>query len=82
MPERILDDGSILFPHLIGNDIVMTLMRTNEREVVKAGISAYEKAIHHGGINKPASVLMISCALRLMGEGNQEERSLREYGES
>jgi two-component sensor histidine kinase len=79
VPERILDDGSISFPHLIGNDIVMTLMRANEKEVVRAGVSAYEKAIHHGGINKPASVLMISCALRLMGEGNQEEiRLLRE----
>ncbi len=79
VPERILDDGSISFPHLIGNNTVMTLMKANKNDVVKAGVSAYEKAIRHGGINKPASVLMISCALRLMGEGNQEEiRLLRE----
>ncbi len=70
VPERIFDDGAISFPHLIGNNTVMTLMKANKNEVVKAGVSAYEKAIRHGGINKPASVWMISCALRLTGEGN------------
>lgn len=79
VPEQIFDDGAISFPHLIGNNTVLTLMEANKNELVRAGISAYEKAIRHGGINKPASVLMISCALRLMGEGNQEEiRLLRE----
>jgi two-component sensor histidine kinase len=76
VPERIFEDGSIQFPHLISTDIVMTLMRANANEVVRAGVSAYEKAIRHGGIKKPASILMISCALRLIGEGNQEEIKL------
>jgi hypothetical protein len=73
VPERIFDDGAIYFPHLIGNNTVMTLMEANKEEVLKAGVSAYEKAIRHGGINKPASVLMISCALRLTDGENQEE---------
>jgi len=73
VPERIFDDGGISFPHLIGNNTVMTLMKANKNEVLKAGVSAYEKAIRHGGINKPASVWMISCALRLTGGDNPEE---------
>jgi two-component sensor histidine kinase len=73
VPERIFDDGAIFFPHLIGNSTVMTLMEANKNEVVKAGITAYEKAMRHGGITKPASVWMISCALRLSSGDNQEE---------
>ena len=66
VPERIFDDGAISFPHLIGNNTVMTLMEANKNEVIKAGVTAYEKAIRHGGINKPASVVklmnsMIRC---------------------
>jgi len=79
VPERIFDDGAISFPHLIGNNTVMTLMKADKNEVLNAGVSAYEKAIRHGGINKPASVWMISCALRLTAGDNQEEiRLLRE----
>ena len=79
VPERIFDDGGISFPHLIGNNTVMTLMKANKNEVLKAGVSAYEKAIRHGGISKPASVWMISCALRLTdGENPEEIRLLSE----
>lgn len=79
VPERIFDDGGISFPHLIGNNTVMILMKANKDEVLKAGVSAYEKAIRHGGINKPASVWMISCALRLTdGETPEEIRLLSE----
>ena len=79
VPERILNDGSIQFPHLIGNDRVMTLMKADEKEIVKAGLSAYEKAVRYGGLNKPSLVMMFSCALRLTGGDDQEEiRLVRE----
>lgn len=79
VPERILGDGSIQFPHLIGNNRIMTLMKADRLEMVESGVSAYEKAIKFGGLNKPSLVMMFSCALRLMGQEDQEEiRLLRE----
>jgi len=73
VPERILQDGSIQFPHLIGTDRVMTLMKTEEGELVKAGLSAYKNAIRYGGLSSPSLALMFSCALRLTGRDEQEE---------
>jgi two-component sensor histidine kinase len=54
----------------------MTLMKADEKEAVAAGLSAYEKALRHGGLNKPAFILMLSCALRLRDEDDQEEIKL------
>jgi two-component sensor histidine kinase len=76
VPEHILQDGSIQFPHLIRNNSVITLMERNEKEAVKAGLSAYEKALRHGGLNKPSFILMLSCALRLKGVDDPEEIKL------
>ena len=73
VPERILNDGSIQFPHLIGNDRVMTLMAADEQEIVNAGLSAYKKAIRYGGLSCPSIALMFSCALRLTDRDEQEE---------
>jgi two-component sensor histidine kinase len=73
VPERILADGSIQFPHLVGNDRVMTLMQADRSEIAKAGVSAYEKAVRYGGLSKPSISIMLSCALRLTDQGEQEE---------
>ena len=73
VPERIMDDGSIQFPHLTGNDRVMTLMQADREEIVKAGASAYEKAVRYGGLSRPSLGLMFSCALRLTNQDEQEE---------
>ena len=73
VPERIMDDGSIQFPHLTGNDRVMTLMRADREEIVKAGALAYEKAVRYGGLAKPSLGFMFSCALRLTKKDEQEE---------
>jgi two-component sensor histidine kinase len=76
VPERILDNGSIIFPQLMKNHQVITLMQGPREDVVKAGVSAYEKAIRRGGLNKPSVGFMFSCALRLTGESEQEEVAL------
>jgi two-component sensor histidine kinase len=76
VPEHILQDGSIQFPHSIRNNSVITLMKANEKESIKSGLSAYEKALRHGGLNKPAFILMLSCALRLRDKDDQEEIKL------
>jgi two-component sensor histidine kinase len=76
VPERVLEDGSIQFPYLIGNNKVLTMMRANKKEAIKAGLSAYEKAVYHGGLNKPSFNIMLSCALRLSGDADQEEIKL------
>jgi len=73
VPERILEDGSIIFTHLVKNHQVITLMHGPKDDIIKAGLSAYEKAVRHGGLKKPSLVLMFSCALRLMGENEQDE---------
>lgn len=36
VPERILADGSIQFPYLIGNKRIMTLMKVNRVEIVES----------------------------------------------
>lgn len=76
VPEHILSDGSIQFPHLIGNDRVMTLMKADRHEIVKAGVSAYDKAVRYGGLTRPSVVVMLSCALRLTQQEEQEEIDL------
>jgi len=78
VPERILDDGSIQFGPLMKKDQVISLMRGTQVEIVHAGVSAYEKAIRQGGLNKPALILMFSCALRprLMGDNGRKEIDL------
>jgi two-component sensor histidine kinase len=78
VPERILDDGSIQFGPLMKKDQVITLMRGSRLQIVRAGVLAYEKAIRQGGLNKPALILMFSCALRtrLMGDNGQKEIDL------
>jgi len=78
VPERILDDGSIQFGPLMKKDQVITLMRGTQGEIVHAGVSAYKKAIRQGGLNKPALILMFSCALRprLMGDNGEKEIDL------
>lgn len=75
VPERILDDGSIQFAPLMRNDQVITLMRGTAADMVEAGLSAYNKAVHHGGLKKPSAALMFSCALRrrLIGEDERKE---------
>ena len=73
VPERIFEDGSIQFPHLVGNDRVMILMQADRGEIAKAGVSAYEKAVRYGGLRKPSLGVMFSCALRLTDQEQQEE---------
>jgi len=75
VPECILDDGSIQFGPLMKKDQVITLMRAGEKDIVEAGLAAFEKALRHGGLNRPSLALVFSCALRkrLMGkDGNRE----------
>jgi two-component sensor histidine kinase len=76
VPEKVYDDGSILFAHLIGNDRVMTLMKGNHQKIIRAGVTAYEKAVLHGGLNNPAAILMLSCALRMNNEIETKEIEL------
>ena len=73
VPERFLEDGSILFPHVIENSRVMNLMSAKAEELLNAGVSAYEKAVLNGGLNKPSLILMLSCALRIKETPKQED---------
>jgi two-component sensor histidine kinase len=75
VPEQILEDGSIKFGPLMSNDQIITLMSGTKEDVMEAGLSAYNKAILHGGLTKPALGLMFSCALRirLMGQYKRAE---------
>ncbi len=76
VPERILEDDSVQFAPLMRNDQVITLMHGSKEDIVRAGLSAYEKAVLHGGLNKPSLAIMFSCALRLMNDEEQEEIEL------
>jgi two-component sensor histidine kinase len=76
VPERVLSDGSIVFPYLMSNHQVITLMQVNQDEVIRAGLSAYDKAILQGGLKKPSLTLMFSGALRMMGDRRHEETRL------
>ncbi|WP_300458235.1 FIST N-terminal domain-containing protein [Desulfobacula sp.] len=79
VPERLLDDGSIQFAHVIENSRVMSLMRAKDDEVLNAGVAAYNKAVLYGGLNKPSSIIMLSCALRMKNQAEQEDlRRVRE----
>jgi two-component sensor histidine kinase len=75
VPEQILDDGSIKFGPLMANDQVITLMSGTKEDIKEAGLSAYNKAILHGGLKKPSLALMFSCALRvrLLGQYKRSE---------
>jgi two-component sensor histidine kinase len=77
--ERVFKDGSIFFPYLMNNHQVITLMRVGDKDVARAALSAYEKAVKQGGLTRPALAFMFSGALRRMGDGEQEEiRLVRE----
>lgn len=78
VPERILEDGSIQFGPMMSNNQVITLMRANRQEIVMAGLSAYEKALHQGGLRRPSFAFIYSCALRkrLMARDQAEEIAL------
>ena len=76
VPEKIFPDGSILFPNLIENHTVVTMMRSCRKDIVNAGWAAYNKAISNGGLSTPSLALICSCALRLMPEKEQPELSL------
>ncbi|MCX5812982.1 MAG: FIST C-terminal domain-containing protein [Proteobacteria bacterium] len=78
VPECVLPDGSIQFGPLMRNDQVLTLMRANREDIVRAGLAAYNKAIRQGGLKKPAFAMMFSCALRkrLMGSDESKEMDL------
>ncbi|MCX5804490.1 MAG: FIST C-terminal domain-containing protein [Proteobacteria bacterium] len=78
VPECVLPDGSIQFGPLMMNDQVLTLMRAARDDIVQAGLAAYNKAIHQGGLKKPSFAMMFSCALRkrLMGPDESKEMDL------
>ncbi len=77
VPEQILDDGSIKFGPIMKTDQVITLMSGTKNDMRDAGLSAYNKAVLQGGLEKPAFALMFSCALRmrLMGKDKRSEIS-------
>jgi two-component sensor histidine kinase len=76
VPERVLRDGSIVFPYLMSDHQVITLMEMNEDDVIRAGLSAYDKALSQGGLNNPTLALMFSGALRMLGHRRDEETRL------
>ncbi len=78
VPECILDDGSIQFGPLMKKDLVITLMQAGEKDIVEAGLSAFEKALRHGGLERPSLAMVFSCALRkrLMGKNGSREIEL------
>lgn len=73
VPERLLEDGSIQFAHVIENSRVMSLMRAKKEDVLNAGVAAYDKAVLYGGLNKPSSIIMLSCALRMKNQTEQQD---------
>lgn len=75
VPEQILEDGSIKFGPHMANDQVITLMSGSKEDIRDAGLSAYNKAVLHGGLKKPSLALIFSCALRirLLGEYRHAE---------
>ncbi|MGD8387240.1 MAG: histidine kinase dimerization/phosphoacceptor domain -containing protein [Desulfobacteraceae bacterium] len=76
VPECVLDDGSIQFGPLMKKDQVVTLMRASEKDIVEAGLSAFEKALRHGGLKRPSLALVFSCALRKRLMGTNENREI------
>jgi two-component sensor histidine kinase len=75
VPERLLDDGAIQFASMIRNNQIITQM-TVEPEYIKASCwRAFQKALHHGGIQAPVFSLIFSCALRknLMARVGEDE---------
>ena len=73
VPEKLLEDGSIQFAHVIENSRVMNLMKAKKEDALNAGVSAYDKAVLHGGLSKPSFIIMLSCALRMKDQGDQED---------
>ncbi|MBW2129022.1 MAG: FIST C-terminal domain-containing protein [Deltaproteobacteria bacterium] len=75
VPEKVLDDGSVQFAPIMRKDQVITLMQATDRDIMEAGLKAYEKALRQGGLRRPALALMFSCALRkrLMGKSSNHE---------
>jgi len=73
VPERIFPDKSIRFPSLMHENSVITLMRRDPDEVLKAGWTSFNNAIQFGGLSKPSFAIMCACALRLTDTQEQEE---------
>jgi two-component sensor histidine kinase len=78
VPELVRDDGAIQFAPVMRSEQVITLMHATKKSITQASVKAYQRALLHGGLQKPALGLVFSCGLRrqLLGIDDHKEIEL------